>query len=88
MQNESEILEKVRTVMTEIIDIDPAAIVPTASIRNDLRADSLAIAEIVMALEDVFNVEFSEDKVGNLLTVQDLICAIIAELRASTSSVA
>lgn len=88
MQNESQILEKVRTVVTEIIDVDPASIVPEASIREDLHADSLASAEIVMALEDAFNVEFSEEKVSILLTVADLISAIAAKLETNASSVA
>lgn len=87
MQSESQILEKLRAVVTEIIDIESAAIVPNANIREDLRADSLASAEIVMALEDTFNVEFSEEKVSTLLTVEDLISAIAAELGKSMSSV-
>jgi acyl carrier protein len=88
MQNESQILEKIRAVVTEIIDIDPAAIVPKANIREDLHADSLARAEIVMALEDAFNVEFNEEKVSTLIAVEDLISAITAELDESRSSVA
>lgn len=87
MQSESQILEKLRAVVTEIIDIECAAIVPNANIREDLRADSLASAEIVMALEDAFNIEFSEEKVSTLLTVEDLISAIAAELGKSMSSV-
>jgi acyl carrier protein len=88
MQSESQILEKVRTVVTEIIEVTPASIVPKANIREDLRADSLASAEIVMALEDAFDVEFSEEKVSTLLTVADLISAISAELGENASSVA
>lgn len=88
MQNESQILEKVRAVVTEIIDVNPAVIVPKANIREDLRADSLARAEIVMALEDAFNIEFNEEKVSTLITVEDLISAIAAELDESRSSVA
>lgn len=80
MLNESQILDGIRAVVTEITDVDPMAIVPKANIRDDLHADSLASAEIVMALEDVFKVEFSEEKVRILLTVEDLIAAISAEL--------
>ncbi len=88
MLNESQILERIRAVVTEITDVDPMAIVPKASIREDLHADSLASAEIVMALEDVFKVEFSEEKVRSLLTVEDLIEAIAAELGKTKRSVA
>lgn len=87
MLNESQILERIRAVVTEITDVDPMAIVPTANIREDLYADSLASAEIVMALEDVFKVEFSEEKVRSLLTVEDLIEAIAAELGKTKRSV-
>ena len=88
MQNESQVLERIRAVVTEIIDVDPAAIVPKANIREDLRADSLASAEIVMALEDAFNVEFSEEKISAFVTVEDIISTIAAELTESKKSVA
>lgn len=87
MLNELQILDGIRAVVTEITDVDPMAIVPKANIRDDLHADSLASAEIVMALEDVFKVEFSEEKVRILLTVEDLIAAISAELGKSKRSV-
>ena len=56
MQNETQILDKIRIVVTEILEINPEDIIPSANIRDDLRADSLASAEIVMALEDAFNI--------------------------------
>lgn len=85
MHNETQVLEKVRAVVIDIIDVEPSAIVPAANLRDDLRADSLASAEIIMALEDAFNIEFSEEKVSALLTVEDLIAAIGHEIDKSAS---
>ena len=87
MQNQLEILERLRKVVTDIIEIESSAIVPKANIREDLRADSLASAEIVMALEDEFKIEFSEEKVSTLVTVADLISAIMTELSKRTDSI-
>ncbi len=87
MKSQLEILERLRKVVTDIIEIESSAIVPKANIREDLRADSLASAEIVMALEDEFKIEFSEEKVSTLVTVADLISAIMTELSKRTDSI-
>ena len=87
MQNETQILDKIRIVVTEILEINPEDIIPSANIRDDLRADSLASAEIVMALEDAFNIQFDENKVNELIYVKDLIVAISQQLTESTSTV-
>jgi acyl carrier protein len=72
------LLEKVREIILEIVDIESEKITREASLRNDLRVDSLASVEIVMALEDAFKIEIDEDLARGLGTVGDLIDAIEA----------
>jgi acyl carrier protein len=69
-------LSKVRDIICEIIEIEREKIVPDASLRDDLQADSLASVEIVMAIEDEFKIELSEELARSLATVGELIAAI------------
>ncbi len=65
---------KVRKVIAERIpDIDMDDIVPEASLIEDLGADSLTIVELVMSMEEVFEIEIDDDDAEKLVTVQDAI---------------
>ncbi len=65
---------KVRKVIAEKIpDIDIEDVVPEASLIDDLGADSLTIVELVMSMEEVFEIEIDDDAAETLLTVQDAI---------------
>ncbi|MDA3918608.1 MAG: acyl carrier protein [Deltaproteobacteria bacterium] len=65
---------KVRKVIAQKIpglDIDD--IIPEASLIEDLGADSLTIVELVMSMEEIFEIEIDEEDAEKLLTVQDAI---------------
>jgi acyl carrier protein len=65
---------KVKKVIAQKIpDIDIEDIVPEASLIEDLGADSLTIVELVMSMEEIFEIEIDEDEAEKLLTVQDAI---------------
>ena len=65
---------KVRKVIAQKIpDIDIEDIVPEASLIEDLGADSLTIVELVMSMEEIFEIEIDEEDAEKLLTVQDAI---------------
>lgn len=65
---------KVRKVIAEKIpDVDIDDIVPEASLIEDLGADSLTIVELVMSMEEVFEIEIDDEDAENLVTVQDAI---------------
>lgn len=72
------ILEKVRDLILEVVDIDREKITLNATLRHDLKADSLASIEIILALEDCFKIEINEDLARQLVTVGDLISTIEA----------
>ena len=77
--------EKVKSVLLEILDVKPEAIVPTASFIDDLNATSIDIVEILTALQNTFDVNISDEEAQKVQTVQDAVSflkAAIAEKRA------
>ena len=68
-----EIEEKVIEVIMEQLDVTREQCVPEASFINDLGADSLDLMELIMEMEENFDVEISDDELQNLRTIQDVI---------------
>jgi len=66
-------LEKMKEIIAEQLSVDPDTITEASSFKDDLEADSLDLFELVMAIEDAFNVEIPADDVANLDTVEDVI---------------
>ena len=65
---------KVKKVIAEKIPgLDIEDIIPEASLIEDLGADSLTIVELVMSMEEIFDMEIDEDDAEKLITVQDAI---------------
>ena len=65
---------KVKKVIAQKIpDIDIEDIIPEASLIDDLGADSLTIVELVMTMEEIFEIEIDEEDAEKLITVQDAI---------------
>ena len=68
------VFEKLRQMISEQFGIDEEDIVNETSFRDDLNADSLDMVEIVMAIEDEFNIgEVAEEEVSALETVGDVV---------------
>jgi len=55
--------------VAEVLDIEPAAVVPEARWREDLDADSLAVVEITLALNDAFSIKIPDVDPEQLTTV-------------------
>jgi len=72
-----EKLLKVREIIAEQLDIDLDDITLETSLVEDLKADSLDIVELIMAFEDEFEIKIDDDVLENILTVQDIINAIV-----------
>ena len=64
-------LEKVIQVISEQLGVDVDEIQPEMNIVDDLGADSLDVVEVVMALEEVFNVEIPDEEAAKIKTVGD-----------------
>ncbi|MFC4617312.1 acyl carrier protein [Camelliibacillus cellulosilyticus] len=68
-----EILEKVKKIVADRLDVDEADVKPEASFKEDLEADSLDVVELVMELEDEFDLEISDEEAEKILTVGDVV---------------
>jgi len=68
-----EIVEKVKQIISEQLGVDEAEVTPSASFSDDLGADSLDQVELVMALEEAFDLSISDEDTEKILTVQDAI---------------
>ena len=65
--------DKVKKLIAEKLTVDPADVVPHASLIDDLGADSLAIVEMIMTMEEVFDIEVSDEDAEQLRTVENAI---------------
>ncbi len=68
-----EILKKVREITSEQLGVDEAQVTPEAKFVDDLGADSLDTVELVMALEEEFDLEISDEDAEKLVTVQKAV---------------
>jgi acyl carrier protein len=66
-------LEKVRSIIASELGVDADTITEDSHIINDLGADSLDAVELIMALEEAFDIEIDDDAAGDILTVQDIL---------------
>jgi acyl carrier protein len=69
----SDTLTKVQTIVAEQLGVEIAEVKPEASFQNDLGADSLDLVEVVMALEEEFEVEITDDDADKIRTVQEAV---------------
>jgi len=63
---------KVRNIVAEQLGVDVAEVTPDARILDDLGADSLDVVEMVMSLEEAFDIEVPDQDVEELRTVADV----------------
>ena len=68
-----DIFEKVKEIMAEQLDINPEDITEETSFINDLEADSLDIVELMMALEEEFDLEIPDEEAEKISTVKDAV---------------
>lgn len=70
------VFEKVREILCNQFDVDEDAIALTTRISEDLGADSLDAVDMLMSLEDEFDVEIPDEEIENIHTVGDLVTYI------------
>ena len=63
--------DKIKEIIAEKLSVEMDEVVPTASFVDDLGADSLDLVELVMTMEEEFDVDISDDDAEKLVTVQD-----------------
>ncbi len=72
--------EKVKGIIVEQLGVDADEVTPTASFTDDLGADSLDQVELVMALEEEFKLEISDEDAEKIKTVGDAVTYIQAHV--------
>ncbi len=68
--------EKVRKLIAEKLEVDYNEVVPQAALIDDLGADSLALVELIMTMEEEFDIEVPDDDAEKLVTVENAITYI------------
>jgi acyl carrier protein len=67
------VLEKVKAILSEQFDVEEDTITSDTNIADDLGADSLDVVDLLMSIEDEFEIEVPDEDVENLKTVGDLV---------------
>jgi len=83
--SQDDIFAKVKKIVADQLEVDPAQITPGANFSQDLGADSLDTVELVMALEEEFDIEIPDEAAEAILTVQaavDFIDSKVATAKA------
>jgi acyl carrier protein len=68
-----ETFEKVKGIIIDLLGVDAEKVLPEARFREDLEADSLDLVELIMALEDQFGGEISDEEAQNITTVGEAV---------------
>ena len=67
------IFDKVKEILMDQLDVEEEKVTMEASIVDDLGADSIDLVDMVMSLEEEFDVEIPDDQVENIKTVGDIV---------------
>ena len=70
------ILKEVKEIITKYIKIDPERITLESRLNEDLDADSIDIADVVMDIEEKYGFEFSDEDAENIVAIKDLVKVI------------
>lgn len=69
----SDVFERVKEIIVEQLDVEEDKVTLEASFRDDLEADSLDVVELVMELEDEFDLEIADEEAEKIATVGDAV---------------
>ncbi len=67
------IYERLKEIIIDQLDVDESEVTLSADIQSDLGADSLDVVDLIMSLEDEFEMEIPDEAVENIKTVEDII---------------
>jgi acyl carrier protein len=77
---DQELFARFRKCAVDVLSVSEDQVVPDASFADDLDADSLDLVELVMALEEEFDVEVPEDELAEVKTVGQAFDIVVAKL--------
>ena len=70
------VFEKVKSIVEDQLDVEEEKVTAEASITEDLGADSLDVVDLVMSIEEEFDIEIPDEAVENIKTVGDIVSYI------------
>ena len=73
-------LDAVREVAVEVLSVEPTKVTETARFKEDLEADSLDLVELVMGLEERFDIEVPEDDLDGVTTVGQAVDLVLTKV--------
>jgi acyl carrier protein len=69
----ADTFQEVKEVIVDLLGVDESKVTPDARFREDLEADSLDLVEMIMAFEDKFGSEISDEDAQKISTVGDIV---------------
>jgi acyl carrier protein len=69
-------MEKLKSILVEELDVEMEAVTLEANFKEDLEADSLDMMQLVMEIEEEFEIEVETEELATILTVGDLVAYI------------
>ena len=75
-------LEKMQELIADQLSVDADSITEASSFKDDLGADSLDVVDLVMSIEEEFDLEFPDEEVENIKTVGDIVKYIESKVEA------
>ena len=75
-----EVLSALREVAVEVLSVEPDSVVEDARFKEDLDADSLDLVELVMGLEERFDIEVPEDDLEGVTTVGQAVDLVLTKV--------
>ena len=77
----SDSLDDVKSIITELLDVETSEITHESRFREDLGADSVDLVELIMAFEDKFGGEISDEQAQKITTVGEAVSYIDTNMR-------
>jgi len=75
-----EVLAALREVAVEVLSVEPEQVVEDARFKEDLDADSLDLVELVMGLEERFDIEVPEEDLEDVTTIGQAVDLVLAKV--------
>ena len=87
MMNDEEIRQKIIEVISEEFELDPAQLVPEATLYDDLGLDSLDAVDMVVAMEKSFGVKLANEEAIKAVRNMNDLCNLIINLKKDLSDI-
>lgn len=73
MSDLADVFDRVKSIIADRLDVEESKVTMEASFKDDLEADSLDVVELIMELEDEFDMEIADEEAEKLNTVGDAV---------------